>query len=611
MPLPPTRALAGCSYEGDAVRYEKLSAGMMLLVQDLTNGGSDALAERVQLFGLMNPRRAGGAPRVSVFIRTVGGASLDNLKRRGIVAHHGRGRTFTAEVSLDQLGMLSEDERVERIQSSRYLRPLMDIAAEAVGLSDVRSTFGLTGGDVVIGVVDTGIDASHPAFANRMHAVWDQTLPGKGVPEGSYGRELTGVQIALATDENGHGTHVAGIAAGDHAQYSGVAAGSRLVIVKSDLLNTHIADGIRYIFRVAADLGLPAVVNLSLGGHADAHDGSDGLSEIIDQESGPGRIAVCAAGNEGDDDIHALVQVAASEEVAVPFRVPQVTDGSGNHIIPAPYLNGWYPGADEIEVSVQSPNGHQTPWQGPISGGPPTRSYDLPNAIVTIVTSPQNPDNGDHQFIVDIKHPANSGGPEPAGTWRLRLRGKTVTDGTVHIWALDNAGGTSVTIKGPAANDGFKIGSPGSAKDAITVAAYTSRVDWSDAAGSSRQVGLALKDVSSFSSEGPTRDGRRKPDLAAPGAMICAPASAQSTFDQAFAVVGGFRMEAGTSMAAPFVTGLIALLLERDPSLDAAAAKRLLLGACSIPGRAPGSFDPKWGHGVFLAPALENALAQA
>lgn len=77
--------------------------------------------------------------------------------------------------------------------------------------------------------------------------------------------------------------------------------------MKSDLLDAHIADGVRYAFRLADERGRPAVVNLSLSGHADAHDGTDPLSQIIDAESGPGRLVCCAAGNEGDESIHAAL----------------------------------------------------------------------------------------------------------------------------------------------------------------------------------------------------------------------------------------------------------------------------------------------------------------
>src|SRR5205814_1532030 len=99
--------------------------------------------------------------------------------------------------------------------------------------------------------------------------------------------------------------------------------------------------------------GRPAVVNLSLGGHFDAHDGTDPLSQVIDSESGPGRIVCCAAGNEGNDNIHAVVDVPAGGQVAPRFRVP--TNGVG-----IAELNARYPGATGLEAAVQSPGGFIT-----------------------------------------------------------------------------------------------------------------------------------------------------------------------------------------------------------------------------------------------------------
>ena len=165
-----------------------------------------------------------------------------------------------------------------------------------------------------------------------------------------------------------------------------------------------------------------------------------------------------------------------------------------------------------------------------------------------------------------------------------------------------------MTFRGPFLSDGFKVGSPGSASSAVTVASYTSRADWTDRNGEARQVGLPADTISSFSSEGPRRDGVEKPDVAAPGAMICAAASAQGTFQDAFLVDAEFRMEAGTSMASPFVAGVVALLLQRDSAAGPDDVKQLLRGACTIPGQPAGRFDPKWGRGVFLEPALEQSL---
>lgn len=204
--------------------------------------------------------------------------------------------------------------------------PTINAAAQG-SIPQFRTAEGLSGTNVIVGIVDTGIDPIHPAFAGRILHIWDQTLPGPGVPEGGYGIEVTGATLTASRDTVGHGTHVAGIAAGADPGFGGIAPAARLLIVKTDLQDAHIADGIRYIFRVAGQMGCPAVVNLSLGGHADAHDGSDSLSQIIDQETGPGRIVCCAAGNEGDDNIHAQATVPAGATRRIPMSTSTACRG--------------------------------------------------------------------------------------------------------------------------------------------------------------------------------------------------------------------------------------------------------------------------------------------
>jgi subtilisin family serine protease len=152
---------------------------------------------------------------------------------------------------------------------------------------------------------------------------------------------------------------------------------------------------------------------------------------------------------------------------------------------------------------------------------------------------------------------------------------------------------------GTSVQDRVKIGSPGSASSAITVASYTTKIEWNDVDGVRRAVGLTLDDISDFSSEGPRRDNARKPDVAAPGAMIAASLSADSNAPRAMMIDARHVMMAGTSMATPFITGVVALLLQRDPTLRPNDVKALLKAQSSIPGRAAGSFDAKWGFGLL------------
>ncbi|MBD2168001.1 S8 family peptidase [Calothrix membranacea FACHB-236] len=575
------------------MRHEKLSPGLLLAYQDYENEGEQALTTHKRSLGIIAHKSPVKPTKSIVFLYCEPDADLSHLEQYGIRVNQASGSVRTAFLPLQALDPLSEEDVIQRIKPSRKLHLRMDVAPGKVKLPEFKNKTGLTGKGVLIGIVDSGIDPKHPAFAGRILRIWDQTLPGPGVKEGEYGAEFTGEQMTVSQDTDGHGTHVAGIAAGADETFAGVAPEAELVIVKSDLQDAHIADAVRYVFRVATDLGRPVVLNMSLGGHADAHDGSDSLSRIIDAETGPGRIVCCAAGNEGNDNIHGQTNIAAKKSASMRFNVPLNQVG----IV---WLNGWYDADSELEISLRSPNGFVTPYQKIITDGNPTQEYQLPDSRVEIVTPAPDKGNGDHNFFVQIR--GNGPSPVMGGIWQLRVRNTSSTATRLDVWTLDDH--SSVFFTGKSVKDAVKIGSPGAASSAITVAAYTTKVQYTDIDNQVRDMGLEVDTMSEFSSEGPLRNDAQKPDLAAPGAMIVSALSANASLDRSMMLNSKFVAMAGTSMATPFVTGLVALLLQRDPKLDPKAVKELLRKNSSIPGKPPGSFDSKWGFGVIDAANL-------
>ncbi|MGX1885123.1 S8 family peptidase [Streptomyces sp. NPDC055287] len=558
------------------------------------------LAGQARMLGLVSVRERAKPLRVVVSLECDPDASLDDLGE-GVELNAGGKKVRTAIVSMDALHQLTAHPGVKRVVPATRLRPCLGPAQEAVGVPAFRTSSGMTGKGVVVGVIDTGLDPTHPEFSGRVERIWDQTmLGGSGVPEGGYGAEFSGSELSMTTlsrDTDGHGTHVAGIAAG----LEGVAPEARLVIVKTDFQDAHIIDGIQYIFRVARDLDMPAVVNLSLGGHFDAHDGTDPMSLAIEEESGPGRIVCCAAGNEGDDDLHARIEVPEGSVRSIPCHPGRLLNEPDIF-----WLNGWYKGSDRFEIAMASPSGATTPFQPVRTAGSPVTNFDLPEGAVQIVTPGIDPANGDINFFVQVE-PTGAGPATALSKWRLLVRGATVTDGTVDVWVLGRPDArTQPQFSGPSVHDAIKIGSPGTAASAITVAASVTRTEWRDFNGSAQQAPwLELGDIASFSSEGPLRDGARKPDITAPGAMIIS-ALSRDAVDLPRHFITSDRHVAfqGTSMATPFIAGVGALVLQRDPGCEPGKFKSLLRENAAVPGAGPDAFDPKWGHGLLNAAHL-------
>jgi len=578
------------------MKPQKLSPGLLTALADFEQEGSAGLLRHAMTMGVVPSLGTPKPERTVVFIECDKNANFDELAEQGIIINQPKGKLRTGFLPLESLDVLSDDRRVKRIISSRYRRTRMDVAAGRVHIPQFRNTNHLNGQGVVIGIVDTGIDPRHPAFTGRILRIWDQTLSGPGVAEGGYGLELTGANLTASRDTHGHGTHVAGMATGNDSTFGGVAPGARIVFVKTDFQDAHISDGVRYIFRVARDLQQPAVVNLSLGGHWDAHDGTDPMAQIITSESGPGRIVCCAAGNEGNDNIHGQTTLTANNEGTMRFKIPS------NSIRDA-FLNGWYSGAAKLEVSVRTPGGFVTPPQPVITSGSATRSYNLPDARVRVTTPKADPANGDCHFVIQASA-LSPGAKAAGGTWQLILRNTSTGKAVVDVWAIDDQNGTEVAFTGSSKQDSMKIGSPGCAIGAITCAAFTTKKQWRDIDGITRTVALMLGDVSDFSSEGPLRNNVSKPDVAAPGAMIVSALSRDSSPKRSSMLDGQHFVDAGTSMATPFIAGTVALLLQRNPQLDPAAVRNLLRAAAKIPNKAVGTFHPKWGFGLVDAQRL-------
>ena len=549
---------------------------------------------------------------------------------------------------------ISEIEKFGLISSLRYMKlskPMklfMDKVRENLGLEKFYNYTYLgdvQGKDVIIGIVDTGIDTSHWDFwqnnvVPRILYIWDQTTNGK-IPQGfNYGNEITSSDITanslIGIDEEGHGTHVAGIAGGSGnesgGKYKGIATSSKFVIVKTTLGIAQILDGIDYIMFKAKNLGKPCVINLSLGSDLGSHDGKDLehviLKEIIDYYGRQGNIIVAAAGNSGDMKIHYSNTITS---VLPSIAVVKVTTNVSSEVDEI-HIDSWFDFStptQKVEVNVITPSGSSTGW---ITF--PTSSYSISTSEgVIMISSTSNRYNGSGNIYIVISDSSSS--QVATGNWRVQFR---TTEGTtlLHSWMAYTSGVNAYFSNG---DNYYTVSSSFLIDDVIVVGAFTTKTNIKSindkdviiqsklpqrvsiknlpevTYGETIFTSLTNDNICFFSSLGPTRDGRQKPDIAAPGALVVSALSRWSSAPVYFVVdeiPGKYKYVAmmGTSMAAPVVTGVAALLLGIDKSLTSQdVINYLKTYSLASPYDSNGkAWDPAWGYGMLSVTNIFEVL---
>ena len=463
-----------------------------------------------------------------------------------------------------------------------------------------HSTIQLSGKQVMIGFLDTGIDYQNPVFQHldkttRIAGIWDQTIQSGTPPESfDYGSHYTPDMIneALASedpyslvpsvDNNGHGTFLASIAAGSgdpDAQFIGAAPESVIAVVKLKQAKQYLRDyyfipntapafqendimlGMRYLHLLAEKLGLPLIFCLALGSNLGGHSGSLPLSIIAQQYTLlSNRIPVIGVGNEADQRHHFYSEIMnTSDTKTVEIRVGENTSGF--------VMELWTELPNILSISLTSPSGESTS-RIPIRAGTSTTfNFLFENTTVYI----------DYRLFVEstaselIHFRFSDAAP---GIWKLVVEPVQIIDGRFHIW-LPVREFLSGEVYFLNSNPYYTLTAPSDSVQPISVSYYDSSNN-----------GLALS-----SGRGFTRTEQVKPDFTAPGISITG------------ALPGGqFESRSGSSTSVGITAGATALLVEwhlqqkKIPSVSTALIKSLLtLGATRNPDmKYP---NREWGYG--------------
>ncbi len=557
--------------------------------------------------------------------------SLETLKTLGIEVEYliaGYAVLTVPEQFVDRMVELEEIEYVE--MPKRYFYDIeMPTDNSCIAQVTLRHP-NLSGAGVLVAVLDSGIDYKLPEFrksdgSTRIRFLWDQTLQPEAPAGAGTGREAGGsaatdmggaenaamdgtqdsapnaarparrppagyrlgvefdsaqINQALAAptgqrqyellpsiDSSGHGTAVAGIAAGDSPMYQGVAPEAELLIVKLGLPDaasfprtTEIMRAVTYAIHKAKELRMPLVINLSFGNTYGAHDGSSLIERFLDNAAEIGRTVICVgSGNEGNSGGHLAGSLLQEDDIAggrpgagipsgsadgIPSRIGPIARPVSVELAVADYertlnVQLWKNYCDTYRIFLRSPGGQETQLPEMINGGKYTLTLEQTQILVYFGKPAPYAVAEEIYFemLPEGRNYINS------GVWTIRLEPLQVVTGRYYFYlpsAVVRAAGTGFYQSTPEVT----LTIPSTAAKVISVGAYDSTYEaYADFSGrgyadANRTIGVVAA-------------GLAKPDLAAPGVGILAPD-----------IYGGYRPVTGTSFATPIVAGSCALLME-------------------------------------------------
>ncbi len=472
-----------------------------------------------------------------------------------------------------KIDLLAEYSQIDFIEKpkSLFLEEMEGIASSCINRLRLPD-YDLSGKDVLVACLDSGVDIFHPDFrkpdgTTRILSLWDQTLSGQPPAGFTIGREFSEADINAALengtfasfDTSGHGTAVLGIMAGNGLASSdnivGVAPKAGILVVKLGNPNnqgfprtTQLMLAVDYAIRKAIDFGKPLVINISFGNNYGDHNGETIVERYMDTVAQLYRInIVCGSGNEGISGRHFGGRLRSSSIAGNEEEIELVVE----NYLTTFNLQLWKSFQDRFDFYLETPQNTRI---GPFSFFSGVQNYVVDNTRISVLYGEPTPYNQRQEIYFSFT-PINT--YITAGIWKVVLVPGQITDGGYNMW-LPVAGSTTAEVYFLRPDLNATIVIPATAERVITVSAYNS----------------LNGTFAPFSGRGTENyELLQKPDLSAPGVDI-----------NTCSVGGGYRAVTGTSFSAPFVAGACALLMEygivqgNDPYLYGEKMRAVLNG---------------------------------